>query len=189
MHIIKAVMLLCAFGLFQMASAQPPSNIHVASSVGASANNTTVGVTAGADFGNRVVISIDGSVVRAWKEPYRAGYQIEGRQTVRFYVSERVFVQGGATETYHQFGSFKPKITIAPLAGVGVASKDRMQLFGFNFRADLTSENRQRIFEGWAQVYGKNHFYGRAVGGVSNFIDGPQRTTSGFVRVEIGAWW
>lgn len=166
-----------------------PSNIHVAGTVGASANNTIVGVTVGGDVRkDRIVFSVDGGVVRAWKDPYPAGYQIEGRQTVRFYASERVFIQGGATETYHRFDRFT-KISIAPLAGIGIASKDQKQLYGFNFRADLTSENRQRVFEGWTQVFGKRRIYVRAAGGVSNFIDGTHRTSSGFARIEVGAWW
>lgn len=181
-------MLLCLFGLFQIWVQAQPSNVHVAGSVGASANNTTVGATAGGDFGERVVLSIDGGIVRAWKDPYKAGYQIEGRQTLRFYINKRVFVQGGATETYHRFDQFT-KTSIAPLAGVGITSKNRMQLGGFNFRADLTSENRQRIFEGWTQVYSKKRLYVRASGGVSNFIDGQRRTTGSFARIEIGAWW
>lgn len=183
---MKAILLVL---LMTVGIAAQESNFHVAGVVaGADGFDFPIaGITAGLDSKQgRFVFSADAAALPyARKSVYNDGHQFDGRVTVRRYVNDAVFVQGGVNAAYLKFNRFE-KTTVAPLAGIGF--KAGRELFGFNYRHDLTSENKQRVFEGWTQAYAGRHFYFRVGGGVQSFIYEGRRTNGPFFRSDIGFW-
>jgi hypothetical protein len=165
------------------------SNVHAALTITGTSNlgfhNPIIGASGGGDLRKgKLVLSGDLNLDRIIKNVGGHGFQLSGRETVRYYLS-KFFVQGGAVEQHYSVAKFS-KSTFEPLIGVGYA--DKSYVLQANYRHDLSSQNRQRIIEGVATFYGRHHLFVRPSIAVSRYRSGGKSLTGTALSIGIGVW-
>lgn len=154
------------------------SNVHAAGTIETTGNlgytNPIIGVTVGGDLrkGN-FVLSLDAEIDRVRKRSGGAGYSIAGRESLRYFVGARFFVQGGAVEQHYAVTQFD-KSSFSAFAGAGFTTANAV--YQFNYRQDFAetshprgAPNSRKIVEAEGQWFLSHHFYLTASGGIVHF--------------------
>ena len=186
MKLIFTLIILCAPLCIPLAAQE--TNLHAAGTIqlngGLGFANPVYGGTAGVDVrAGKAVFSVDLDASRIEKTVGGQGYRVTARQTARVYLRPQFFVQAGAIEQHYAVKQFS-KSSVQPLVGFGFASIDGKQIWQFNYRHDINSENKQRIFEGTVTLYLARHLFVRGAIGLDHFRSG--RVSQGGAASSVG---
>jgi hypothetical protein len=168
-------------------------NFHAFGTVALNGNlgyaNPSYGGGVGGDgcLSSKVALSADLDLLRVKKNVGGLGFSISGRESIRYFVSRKFFIEGGASESHYSVTSFS-KSTVGVLAGAGVALQQGRLVLNADYVHDLSSENRQRVVSLKGQAYAKKHLFLALTVAVSRFQSGGKSQTGVSTKLSAGLW-
>lgn len=178
------------------------SNIHVNSLVGSSVNMGLRGLQYGVGSGfdihkNKLDISINANFFKIRKNAGGKGYEINGKELIRYYFYNNVCIQGGIEEGRYKVTQYNK--SFASVIG-GVCKKYKGNIFSLNYLHKFWetqhlangkksgSSSQMKTIELSAQLFLKHHIYIDAKLDGSRFRSQNKYLTGLSSQLGVGFW-